>query len=75
MKNHILWPPERAKKKNCMLWYESKFSRHMRNMGNAAEYFMFSKWKSKILVYLCIFYNTFWVKNKDTIVFTNHFYL
>ena len=47
----------------------------MRNMGNAAEYFMFSKWKSKILVYLCIFYNTFWVKNKDTIVFTNHFYL
>ena len=45
----------------------------MRNMGNAAEYFMFFKWKSKILVYLCIFYKTFWVKNKDTIVFTNHF--
>ena len=28
-----------------MLSYESKFSRHMRNMGNAAEYFMFYKWK------------------------------
>ena len=28
----------------------------MRNMGNAAEYFMFFKWKSKILVCLCIFY-------------------
>ena len=27
----------------------------MRNMGNAAEYFMFVKWKSKILVCLCIF--------------------
>ena len=52
-----LWPPEGAKKKNTrMLSYESKFSRHMRNMGNAAEYFMFFKWKSKILVCLCIFY-------------------
>ena len=39
-----------------MLSYESKFSRHMRNMGNAAEYLMFFKWKSKILVCLCIFY-------------------
>ena len=39
-----------------MLPYESKFSRHMRNMGNAAEYLMFFKWKSKILVCLCIFY-------------------
>ena len=29
------------KKKKRMLSYESKFSRHMRNMGNAAEYFMF----------------------------------
>ena len=31
-----------------MLPYESKYSRHMRNMGNAAEYFMlkfaFSDW-------------------------------
>ena len=34
------------KKKTHMLSYESKFSRHMRNMGNAAEYFMFFKWKS-----------------------------
>ena len=36
--------------------------RAMRNMGNAAEYFMFFKWKSK-----------FGVKNKGTILFTNHF--
>ena len=48
------WAPERAKKKNRMLSYESKFSRHIRNMGNAAEYFMFFKWKSKILVCLCL---------------------
>ena len=24
---------------------------------------------------LCIFYKHFWVKNKGTILFTNHFYL
>ena len=47
----------------------------MRNIGNAAEYFMFFKWKSKILVCLCIFYKNFWVKNKGIILFTNHFYL
>ena len=46
----------------------------MRNMGNAAEYFMFFNWKSKILVCLCIFYKHFWVKNKGTILFTNDFY-
>ena len=62
-------------KKPRMLSYESKFSRRMRNMGNAAEYFMFFKWKSKILVCLCIFYKHFWVKNKGTNVFTNHFCL
>ena len=45
----------------------------MRNMGNAAEYFMFFKWKSEILVCLCVFYKKVWVKNKDTILFTNHF--
>ena len=46
----------------------------MRNMGNAAEYFMFFKWKSKILVCLCIFYKKkLGVKNKGTILFTNHF--
>ena len=39
-----------------MLSYESKFSRHVINMGNVAEYFMFYKRKSKILVSLCIFY-------------------
>ena len=48
--------------------------RAMRNMGNAAEYFMFFKWKSKILVCLCIFYKNFWLKNRDTILFPNHFY-
>ena len=47
----------------------------MRNIGNAAEYFMFFKWKSKTLVCLWIFYKHFWVKNKDIILFTNHFYL
>ena len=45
----------------------------MRNMGNAAKYFMFFEWKSKILVCLCIFSKIFWVKNKDTILFNNHF--
>ena len=41
-------------------------------MGNAAKYFMFFKWKSKILVCLCIFH----LKNvgqKGTILLTNHF--
>ena len=32
LKNHILWPSERAKKKTHILSYESKFLRHMRNM-------------------------------------------
>ena len=51
-----------------MLSYESKFSRHMRNMGNAALYFMFFIWKSKTQVCLCIFYNKkLGVKNKVTI--------
>ena len=68
MKNNILRPPELPKKK-CMLSYESKFSRHMKNMSNAVEYFMFFKWKSKILVCLYIFYKNFWVKNKGTILF------
>ena len=46
----------------------------MRNMDNVAEYFMFFKWKSKILVCLCIFSNKkLGVKNKGTILSTNHF--
>ena len=45
----------------------------MRNMDNAAEYLMFFNWKSKILVCLCIFYKNVWVKNKDTILFTDNF--
>ena len=44
-------------------------------MGTAAEYFMFFKWKSKILVCLRIFYKNFWVKNKDTVLFNDNFYL
>ena len=45
----------------------------MTNMGNA-EYFMLFTWKSKILVCLCIFNKKNWgVKNKGTILFTNHF--
>ena len=63
------------KKTRMLSWYESKFSRHIRNIGNAAEYFMFFKWQSKILVCLYILYKNFWVKNKGTILFTNHFYL
>ena len=47
----------------------------MRNMGKAAEYFMFFEWESKILVCSCIFDKNFGVKNKGTIIFTNHFYL
>ena len=40
----------------------------------AAEYLMFLEWKSKILVCLwCIFSKIFGVKNKDTILFTDHF--
>ena len=39
----------------------------------AAEYLMFFEWKSKILVCLCIFSKIFGVKNKDTILFTDHF--
>ena len=47
--------------------------RAMRNMGNTAEYFMFFKWKSKILVCLCIFIKKkIGVENKGTILFTNH---
>ena len=52
MKNHIrclVRPPERAKKKktnkpaccHMKVMKPSKFSRHMRNKGNAAKYFMF----------------------------------
>ena len=33
----------------------------------------FFKWNSKILVCSCPFYKYFWFKNKDTILFTNHF--
>ena len=68
MKNHILWPPERAKKKKSMLSYESKFSRYMKNMGNTAFLNGNVRFWS---VY--IFYKNFWVKNKDAILFTSHF--
>ena len=39
---------------------------------DAAEYFMFFEWNSKILVCLCIFSKVFWVKNKETILFTSN---
>ena len=64
-----------AKRRISILSYESTFSRHMTNMGNVAEYFMLFRWKRKILVWLCIFYKNFGVKNKGAILFTNHFYL
>ena len=41
--------------------------------GQRRRIFHVFKWKSKILVYLCIFYKPLGVKNKDTTVFTNHF--
>ena len=47
------WAPERAKKNPACCHMKVSF-RAMRNMGNAAEYFMFFKWKSKILVCLCL---------------------
>ena len=38
-----------------------------------AEYFMFFKWKSKILVCLCVFFfKKTGVENKGTILFTNN---
>ena len=64
MKNHLPLTSGVCEIKTRKLSYQSKFSRHMRNMDNAAENFMFFKWKSK-----------FWVKNKGTILFTNHFAL
>ena len=75
MKNHIPLTSWAFEKNTRMLSYESKFSRHMRNTGNAAKGFMFFKWKSKILVCLCIFFTKMknGVKNKGTILFTNHF--
>ena len=56
MKNHIPLTTWAYEKNTGMFSYESNFSRHVRNMGNAAEYFMFFKWKSKILVRLCVLY-------------------
>ena len=54
MKNHILWPPDRAKKKKKQphvviwkQWNSSKFSRHMISKGKADEYFMFFKWQGR----------------------------
>ena len=41
----------------------------MRNMGNVAEYFMF--FKSGLFMYFL--YKKLGVKNKGTILFTNHF--
>ena len=41
--------------------------------GKSAEYFMFFKWKSKILVCLCNFYENVWVKLTALFFFFNHF--
>ena len=40
----------------------------MRSMGNATEYFMFFKWKGKILVCLCIFYKKI-LRSKTGVLF------
>ena len=51
MKNHILWPPERAKKKPACCHMKAKktievFSPHATwNKGNATEHFIFLKWQ------------------------------
>ena len=45
-------------------------------MGNAAEYFMIFKWKSKINSGLFMYFfikKKIGVKNKGTILFTDHF--
>ena len=72
-KNHIALTSWACEKKTACCHMKVSF-RAMRNICNAAEYFMFFERKSKILVCLCIFYKKkFWVKNKGTILFINHF--
>ena len=56
MKNHILWPPERPQKTRMCHVKVSFRAIWETCVGNAAEYFMFVKWKSKILVCLSIFF-------------------
>ena len=41
--------------------------------GKSAEYFMFFKWKSKIVVCLCNFSENVWVKLTALFFFSNHF--
>ena len=46
----------------------------MRNMGNVAEYFMFFlNGNVRFWSVYVFFYTNFWVKNKGTILLTNHF--
>ena len=66
MKNHILWPPEREKKK------KKKFP-HVVIWKYAAKYFMFFNGKVRFWSVDGILYKNCWVKNKDTILLTNHF--
>jgi len=56
-----------------MLSHESKFSRHMGNICNAAKYFMILNGKVRFWSVYVFFIKKFWVKNKGTILFTNHF--
>ena len=62
------------KKNTRMLSYESKFSRHMRNMGNAARIFhVFLNGKVRFWSVYVFFIKKFGVKNKGTILSTNQF--
>ena len=55
-----------------MLSYESKFSSHVRNMGNSC-FLEMEKYKDSGLFMYFLHKNR--VKNKGTIPLTNHFYL
>ena len=74
MKNHIVRPPERPEKTR-MCHMKVSFRAISETWVTPLNISCFVKWKIKILVCLCIFYKHFWVKNKGTILFTNHFYL
>jgi len=73
MKNHIVWPPERPKKTRmchmkvsfCAIWETWATPLNISCLCNGKVRF----WS----VY--VFLQTFWVKNKGTILFTNDFYL
>ena len=50
---------------------------NLANLGSKIRFWIRQKEHTLRLcmVCLCIFYKRFWLKNKSTILFTNHFYL